>query len=176
MTVRKPSYKDNEVAELVAALASHDPIARQVARDSLVTLGSNEVTAALVAELSDPREHVRWEAAKALSALADPMSAPALVRALEDDSEDVRWLAAEGLIALGRKGVMAVLSALSTRAGSVSACESARQVLRAFPQGRIADTIAPVLAALSESEPGVSVPPAAYAALLAITDGLPPKP
>lgn len=163
MTVIEPSKK---VAALVAELANRDPSARQLARESLVALRSNEVTAALVAELNDPRQHVRWEAAKALAAIADPVTTPALVQALEDDSDDVRWLAAEGLVALGESGVLAVLSALIKRAASVPLCESAHHVLRACDRGPTAENIAPVLAALSEAEPGVSVPPAAYAALL----------
>lgn len=172
MIVVRPSKKDNRIATLVAELASQNPVARQLARESLVTIKSNDVTAALVVELSDPREHVRWEAAKALAALKDPVSAPALVQALDDDSADVRWLAAEGLIALGKRGLMAVLSGLLKRATSITYCESAHHVLRACDQGRTAQTLRPVLAALSKSEPGVSVPPAAFAALLALKVGL----
>ena len=172
MTLRKRSYQADEVAELVAELASPQPIERQFARDALITLKSREVTRALVVALYDPRQHVRWEAAKALAALADPLSAPALVEALEDESEDVRWLAAEGLIALGKKGVMEVLRALMKRAASVELCKSAHHVLRACKQGATGKTIEPVLAALSKSEPGVSVPPAAYTALMALEVGL----
>jgi HEAT repeat protein len=176
MTV--PSRIDTKagVDSLVNDLANKDPVVRQRARESLVTLRTNEVTAALVAELTDPREHVRWEAAKALSALKDPVSAPALVNALEDENGDVRWLAAEGLISLGKTGLMAVLSGLEKRAGSTTFCQNAHHVLHGCSREGNAKTIAPVLVALSESEPGVSAPPAAYAALLALKVGLRPKP
>jgi HEAT repeat protein len=176
MTVPKHAGKRINVDKLVATLASEDPVARQLARESLVAQRSSEVTAALVAELIDPREHVRWEAAKALSALADPVSAPALLHALDDDSGDVRWLAADGLISLGKKGLMAVLSGLTKRAASIAYCESAHHVLRACAEEGNADVIGPVLAALAESEPGISVPPAAYNALLDLKIGPRPKP
>jgi HEAT repeat protein len=178
MTLSQPAKRDNaeQVETLVSKLASESPVERQGARDFLVALRSNEVTAALVAELTDPRENVRWEAAKALVALADPVSAPALVHSLEDDSEDIRWLAAEGLIALGKKGLMSVLSALMKRSASVAFCEGAHHVLRACDRGRTAEIVAPVLAALSESEPGVSAPPAAYKALSDLKIGLYLKP
>jgi hypothetical protein len=160
-----------KVDALVTDLANTDSVARQRARESLVTLGSNEVTAALVAELIDPREHVRWEAAKALAALKAPVSAPALVNALDDDNQDIRWLAAEGLIALGRTGLMAVLSGLIKRAGSPAFCQSAHHVLQSCIQEGNAKAIAPVLAALDGPEPGVCAPPAGYAALMDLKVG-----
>ena len=156
---------------LVADLAKTDPVVRQSARETLVALGSREVTAALVTELNDPREHVRWEAAKVLAALKDPVSAPALVNALEDDDEDVRWLAAEGLVALGKTGLMAVLSGLIKCAGSTAFCQSAHHVLSGLSQEGSAKAIAPVLVALTGPEPGVFAPSAAYDALMDIKLG-----
>lgn len=170
MAVTTSLAKDN-VEGLVAQLASEDAVERISARESLVALRSSDVTAALIGELIDPREHVRWEAAQALVALADPVSAPALVLALEDYHEGVRWLAAEGLIALGNQGVMVVLSALIKRATSTVFCEGAYHVLRACSDQRTVDIVAPVLLALSRSEPGISAPNAAYKALSAITAG-----
>ena len=160
-----------QVDALVTDLANTDPVTRQRARESLVALGSNEVTAALIAELTDPREHVRWEAAKALAALANPVSAPALVNALDDDNEDVRWLVAEGLVALGKTGLMAVLSSLIRRSGSATFCRSAHYVLSYCSQESNAKALAPVLVALTGPEPGVCVPPTAYAALMALKVG-----
>jgi hypothetical protein len=155
----------------VTDLANEDAVARQSAREFLVALGTNEVTAALVAELNDPREHVRWEAAKALAALKAPVSAPALVDALDDDNGDVRWLAAEALVALGQTGLMAVLSGLTKRAGSTAFCRSAHHVLHDCSKVGDAKAIAPVLVALDGPEPGVCVPPAAYAALMDLKAG-----
>jgi HEAT repeat protein len=171
MPVSNLSDTKCSVDVLVGDLANTDPVVRQCARESLVALGSREVTAALVAELTDPREHVRWEAAKALSALKDPVSAPALVHALEDNDEDVRWLAAEGLIALGKTGSMAVLSGLIKRAGSTAFCRSAHHVLSGRSQEGSAKAIAPVLVALTGPEPGVFAPAAAYDALMDIKVG-----
>jgi HEAT repeat protein len=176
MAVLNSTVTKSEVEEFVANLTSEDPVLRQAARESLVAHSSDEGTQALVAKLSDPRQHVRWEAAKTLATLADPDTAPALAHALEDDSEGVRWLAAEGLIALGKAGLTAVLFALMTRATSVTGCRGAHHVLRACDDNRTVDIIKPVLIALSESEPGVSVPPAAYKALLELKIGLGPKP
>ena len=171
MTRLKPTREKFSIGRMVADLASENPVVRLTARESLIDLRLSRVTTALVGELVDPREHVRWEAAKALSVLADPVSAPALVQALEDDSEGVRWLAAEGLIALGKRGLMAVLSALTKRASSTTFCRSAHHVLREFDRGHTAGIIAPVLVALVESQPGVSAPVAAYSALVSLKVG-----
>ena len=170
-TFPNPTDATADVDSLVSDLANHDPVVRQRARESLVTLGASRVTAALVAELTDPREHVRWEVAKALAALADPVSALALVHALDDDNEDVRWLAAEGLIALGKTGVLAVLSGVTKRSGSTAFCRSAHHVLSHWPQAGNGNAIAPVLDALTGPEPGVCAPPAAYAALMDLKVG-----
>jgi hypothetical protein len=170
-TVSNPIRTTIDVDSLVTDLANEDPVARQTARESLVALGSNEVTAALVAELTDPREHVRWEAAKALTALKAPVSAPALVHALDDDNRDVRWLAAEGLVALGKTGLMAVLSGLTKRANSTAFCRRAHHVLHDCSQEGNSKAIAPVLVALDGPEPGVCAPPAAYAALMDLKVG-----
>jgi len=116
--------------------------------------------------LIDPRTHVRWEAAKALQAIADPVSAPALLHALEDENEDVRWVAAEGLIALGKIGLLTVLSGLMKRAGSVAYCSSAHHVLSGCKTD--ANVITPVQAALEQLDSAVTAPPAAFAALVAL--------
>ena len=170
-TLSRPTRTTKVVDSLVADLANKDSVVRQRARESLVALGSNEVTTALVAELTDPREHVRWEAAKALAALKAPVAAPALVHALDDDSGDVRWLAAEALVALGKTGLMAVLSGLIKRASSTAFCRSAHHVLHDCSQEVNAEAIAPVLVALDGPEPGVCAPPAAYAALMDLKVG-----
>jgi len=133
---------------LVAQLSDDEASMREKSREQLVQLGNHEVTRELVLALIDPRMQVRWEAAKALQAIADPLSAAALMHALDDEDEDVRWVAAEGLIALGRTGLLTVLSGLMKRAGSVAFCRSAHHV---FSKWRTdADAINPVLAALEQ--------------------------
>ena len=120
----------------------------------------------LVHLLSHRKPHARWEAAKTLVAIADPLAASALVNALDDRDGDVRWLAAEGLAALGRAGLDPLLAALLQRAESGWFCEGAHHVCHTLVKKRkLAPIVGPVLAALGKSEPGVSAPPAAYAAL-----------
>lgn len=171
MTAQEPQ-ENTDVQTLVTQLASDNLRVRKTARESLVTLGSHDVTAALVAELSDPRDHVRWEAAKALAALADPVSASALVNALDDDNADVRWVVGEALIALGKTGIMAVLHALTKRASSLTFRESAAHVLHDRLQLGYSNILAPVKTALRGWEPATSVPQAAYDALLDLKTGI----
>ncbi len=155
-----------DLAELIAHFADDDPATRQSSRDELVRRGGPDVTRALVVELNDPRPLVRWEAAKALLTLADPIAAPALLHTLEDEDPDVRWVSAEGLVALGETGLVTVLSGLTRRARSPEFCKCAHQVLHDLKKTTgHAELIAPVLVALERSEPGVTAPVAAFAAL-----------
>jgi HEAT repeat protein len=163
-----PRVSDADVDTLTAQFADSDPVIRDDARESLVSLGTSKVNMALVAKLGDPRDQVRWEAAKALGSIADPMSAPALVRALEDNNSDVRWVASEGLVAIGKVGVLAVLNALTRRASSVTLCDGASRVLHGCSNYDNASILAPVLTALHDWEPGASVPSAAYDAIKAL--------
>jgi HEAT repeat protein len=153
------------IPSLVTDLANTDPIVRTKARKALVALGKIAVPS-LIRPLSHRKPHVRWEAAKALCGIADPLAASALVNALDDRDGDVRWLAAEGLAALGRDGLQPLLAALFQRAQSSSFCEAAHHVCHALlKRKRLGPILRPLLAAMKESEPEVSVPPAAYAAL-----------
>jgi HEAT repeat protein len=154
---------------LVTSLGSRDGLERQRARQSLVEMGS-AVVAPLVDALSSPNEHTRWEAAKALKDIGDPAAAGPLVDALEDEDFGVRWLAAEGLAALGRAGLEAVLSALTTRHDSYDLREGAHHVLRMLAQGSEFEHIAPVLTALDSLEPSITVPIAAWDALHALPE------
>lgn len=156
------------IADLINGLSNEDPVIRQKSREKLVDIGDHEVTRALVQELIDPRQQVRWEAAKALTAIADPIAAPALMHALDDKDVDVRWVAGEGLIALGNIGLMTVLSGLTKRAESIDFCKAAHHVLHDLRRKGYAETVNPVLQSLEKSEPEVTAPPAAYAALVAL--------
>jgi hypothetical protein len=168
MNANKNEQRAELVARLIDELTNHDPVARKHARERLCRMGGHDVTRALVGELVDPRRLVRWEAVKALSVLADPIAAPGLLHALEDDDGDVRWVAAEGLIALGRIGLLTVLSGLTRRARSIEFCRSAHHVLHDLKKHGDADVIAPVLAALERPEPQVAAPLAAHHALTAL--------
>ena len=162
----------SETKRLIGELASNDAVQRDVARHTLVRMGTPEVTVALVGELLDPRQHVRWEAAKALGALRDPVSAPGLLEALDDNDEDVRWVAAEGLVALGRTGLLAALHGLTKHARSMDFRKSAHHVLHELlRQGESPGVIAPVLAAVEQPDSAIAAPPAAFHALLALKVG-----
>lgn len=112
--------------------------------------------------------HVRREAAKALTAIADPVAAPALMNALDDDDGDVRWVASKALIALGMDGLPTVLDGLIKRATSVAFRRAAHHVLHELRD--LTTAVARVLCALENSEPAVSTPPAAYEALVALSN------
>jgi len=155
-----------QIRQLVGQLADDDACVREKSREQLIRLRSHQATPELVMALIDPRTHVRWEAAKALQAIADPVSAPALMHALDDENEDVRWVAAEGLIALGRIGLLTVLSGLMKRAGSVAFCSSAHHVLHECKTD--VEVVAPVQVALEQLDSAVTAPPAALAALVAL--------
>jgi len=150
---------------LIKSLSSNDPVVRQKARERLIEVGDREVTRALVGEMVNPNSQVRWEAAKALTGIADPVSAHSLMYALDDEDEDVRWVAGEGLIALGKVGLLTVLSGLAKRGQSLDFCKSSHHVLHDLNQDEFGEIVAPVLKALKSSEPEVAASVAAYHAL-----------
>ena len=152
----------------IADLARDDPLVRVRARHWLEAIGRPAVPA-LIEALADPSSQVRWEAAKALGRMGDPAAAPSLVRALQDRGFGVRWLAADGLIALGPAGLVPLLQALVKRSGSVWLRQGAHRVLHELARGQLKDVLQPVVAALEGIEPSLAVPPAAEAALEALT-------
>jgi HEAT repeat protein len=156
---------------LMNALCDRDTLRRQRARISLVEIGAPAVPY-LVQALEDPdaEECAHWEAAKALSDIGDPAAAPVLINILgQDEHFGIRWLAAEGLIALGRDGLVPLLNALIQRSDSAWLREGAHHVLRILAGRGLYAQVAPVLAALEDIEPAVEVPPAARAALDALS-------
>jgi len=153
------------IRQLIGNLANEDAQVRSTAREELVQIGGPEVTQALMLELIDTRTHVRWEAAKGLVPLRDASAAASLLIAMDDEDADVRWVAGEGLVALGNTGLMTILSGLIRNARSIQFCQAAHHVLNEFKKYGNAELIAPVLNALEHSEPAVTVPPLAYAAL-----------
>jgi len=165
---------DEQVATLVADLASGNGSTRERARLSLVEIGDPAVPA-LVDALGDRRQVVRWEAAKALGQIADPAAAPALVGALEDREFSIRWLAAEGLIALRRAGLEPLLRALVERPESFALREGAHHVIHDLHHrgGPLEPVLEPVLTALDGAEPALAVPWAAEHALHALAGSEP---
>lgn len=157
------------IDSLIATLGNPDGLTRQKARIDLVRIGEPAVDA-LAAILQSSPGVAHWEAAKALGQIASPRAAPALVRALEDDDFSVRWLAAEALVALGGQGLPPLLHALSDRPTSSLLREGAHHVLHDLIAKRylleaVEAAVKPVLAALEESEPAVTVPIVAERAL-----------
>ena len=165
------------IRALMDTLCDRDTLKRHRARLLLVDIGSPAVPY-LVQALEDPdaEECVHWEAAKALSDIGDPLAAPALIDILgQDELFGIRWLAAEGLIALGLDGLAPLLEALIQRSDSTWLREGAHHVLRTLAQRGLYAQVAPVLTALEDIEPAVEVPPAARAALDALSQMPPPS-
>jgi HEAT repeat protein len=156
-----------DIEVLVAALANHEPVERQQARQALVAVGSLAV-AALIDLLEHPTAHVRWEAAKALGAIRDPAAAPALVARLMDKDEDVRWVAAEALIALRRKGIKPLLEALADKPDSTWLQQGAHHVFNTLLKKRALELLFPVLTALKQEEPELAIPQAVSEVLQAL--------
>ncbi len=159
--------RTDDIAALVKEFASPDAIEREVARKSLAAIGKPAVHA-LVEALSNPNDQVRWEAAKALTCIADPAAVPALVAALGDERTGVRWLAAEALAAQGRASLDAVLKALTDPARVSWLREGAHHVLHELTRRESTEWLKPVLKALEDFEPGLTVPLAALGALRAL--------
>ena len=163
----RQSGAGSEVHTLIAALAHENPVERQTAREALVAVGKPAVDL-LIQLLGDAKPHARWEAAKALTAIRDPASASALIMALEDKDGDVHWLAAQALIVLRRHALEPLLATLSDRPDSQWLREGAHYVLHDLHKHQALALVKPVLAALDEPEPEITVPAAAYAALNAL--------
>lgn len=154
---------------LIAALDDRDGMVRQRARHALVRQGETAVEP-LIKAFSHRGGYMHWEAAKALSMIGSPKSTGALLQALEDDEFSIRWLAAEGLIAIAAGAVEPLLQALVNRPDSVWLREGAHHVLHDLIHRELVDAstrarIAPVLTALNDIEPTVTVPVAAHKAL-----------
>jgi len=160
-------HRTANLDSLIAALASHDPVTRQHARQTLVSIGEGAVSP-LINALQDREGHVRWEAAKALMDIASPAAAPALVATLRDEDSSIRWLAAEALIALGPDCLDPVLQGTIEHSDSIFMREGAHHVLRELVSGPLAELVSPVLAALEGPAPEDRAPVAAYESLEAL--------
>jgi HEAT repeat protein len=159
-------HKD-QISELIEALCGQDASKRERTRRALVAKGKAAVRP-LVMLLSDRRPHVRWEASKALGKIGDPTVANALVEALEDEDSDVRWLAAVGLVGMKHKGLKPLLWALMERPYSIWLREGAHHVCHELVKKEFYYQLLPLLKALEQPNPEVSLPLAAYNAKRAI--------
>ena len=157
--------QEQNVEQLVAALADKDTVSRQHGRKALVRIGSAAVPSLLTA-LGDKRQHVRWEAAKTLAEIADPAASEMLVQALGDEDSDVRWVVGEALIALKRDALKPLLNGLAKSQDSEGFYTAAHHVLHDLSQhSDLGAALKPVLKALDQSESEVAVPVAAQSAL-----------
>ena len=152
----------NNIASLIADLASRDRQTRLQAREALITIGQPVVSPLLTA-LTDPNDQVRWEAVKILGKTGGPATLPLLVTALEDDNPGVRWAASEELITAKQAGLAPLLRALIKHANSVRLREAAYHVLHSLADATqdLEDLVLPVLTALENIEPAMTVPLAA---------------
>ncbi len=180
MASRNDPGKPANVPALIADLGNNNGSVRVRARAALVYIGAQAVEPLMLA-LKDQNWHMRWEAAKALGEIGDPRSAPALVDTLEDVRSGIRWLAAVGLIVIGREALPPLLQALIDRSDSEWLREGAHHVFRAWLKEKehaaphaqadeeLSKWVSPVFKALEEVEPVIATPPAAQAALDALT-------
>lgn len=154
------------ISQLVASFHSEDPVTRQQAREALVEHGSAAVPA-LTKALQDAQSVVRWEAAKSLAEIADVTAAEPLVAALGDTDPDVVWVAGEALIALRRAALSPLLRTLIQGNQPLELYRGAHHVLRKLVarSDSLRPLLTPVLQALDQQEPQVSVPGAAAEAL-----------
>jgi HEAT repeats len=166
-----PLNRASEIDALIAELAHDRGLARQRARESLVMIGKPAV-APLMTALQHPDWRIRWGAAKALGQIGDPAAANALVDRMEDARPGIRWLAAEGVIAMGHEGLASLLQALIHHSDSEWLREGAHHILHSETEKDpdLSRLLRRVSAALDDVEPVLEVPPAARAALDALTD------
>ncbi len=169
-TTRKISTPNAQyIGELIDELTSNDIRERHQARERLARMGEAAVPF-LIKALDRRNEELRWEAAKTLDEIASPLAIPAWIKASEDENCDIRWLAGQGLIDLGETALVPLLHALERHSDSAWFRECAHRVLIKLARGELAQIILPVLVALEDIDPAVEVPPAAYAALVALAE------
>ncbi len=158
--------QSQQIESLITALKSRDRTTREQARTDLVKLGSPAVEA-LVATLNNKHYWIRHEAARALGEIGDPAALPALIDALEDEEGEVRWQAGEALSRFRQDGAIAILNSLIARADSSWFRTGAHHVLQNifYRIAGLQETLKPVLLALGEPQPALTVPVAASKAL-----------
>lgn len=159
----------NSVDSLIEALRGKDGLARQKARNALVTIGEPALDA-LVKAFEDKSDIMHWEVAKALSQIGSAKAAETLIQALEDKEFSIRWIGAEGLIHVGKDGVMELLKALTERADSVWLREGAHHVFhdlihRKLVDSKTSEQLSLVLEALNHGDPVTETSGAAHKAL-----------
>lgn len=158
-----------EIARLIAQLASKDIRTRVHARHALAEIGHQAVPD-LIQGLEDDSDYIRWEAARILGILKDKRAAPALVRALMDERHEVRWVSAEALIALGHQSLTPLLIQLEKDFDSQSLREGAYHVLHGMEQKQLlSPELLQVLDSLRVIEPEVHIGVSAQKALWHLT-------
>jgi HEAT repeat protein len=148
---------EENINTLIEDFTCDDVIKCQTARRKLVKMG-NDAVEPLVKALSSKRHWVRWEAAKALGQIGDKAATEALVNALEDNEFDVRWLAAEALINIGRGSIKPLLVALADHGDkSLSLRRGAHHVLHDIDRSGLNTILHPVMSAVEDSSPSITV-------------------
>jgi HEAT repeat protein len=85
---------------LVEMLSDHDALARRLAGDALVAIGS-PVVPQLLEAMGQGNSLMRLEAVRSLAKIGDERAIPALFEALDDGSALVEYWAGEGLEKMG---------------------------------------------------------------------------
>ncbi len=154
------------IKSLISDLHSLNGEVRREARLTLVDIGAPAVPL-LISTLKDPDDDVRWEAAKALGEIGDARAASELVNTLMDHNFGIRWVAAEGLIEIGQAALIPLLEKITERSDSTWLRRGAHHVLRDLLKRNPAlkSLVGPVIAALEDFEPDVSVIGPAHKAL-----------
>jgi len=114
-------YGPDTINSLISDLDSKNKLVRVKAHDSLLAVGES-VVSTLVKALSNPRERVRWEAGKILDEInvawsnhADARTINALIADLGSKDGLVRVRARLALVTIGRKAVVALREALTSK-------------------------------------------------------------
>jgi len=128
-SVTSSAHQIENIAKLIAELASRSGQRRIQARQKLVSLGRSTIPS-LNGLLENRRHQVRWEAAKSMAQINDTDCIPGLLKALEDERFEIRWVAAEGLSALGMPAVKHLLKLLQAKPDSLWLREGAHHVIR----------------------------------------------
>jgi hypothetical protein len=120
--------KQTAIEKLIEALSSSEAVLRTEARKSLVLTGEPAIIP-LAASMAGKGRDTRLEIIRTLAEIRQPQVAFYVVKALEDDDPGVRWTATEGLIALGRKGLISLLEALTSNPDSLWLRNGAHDVM-----------------------------------------------
>ena len=167
-SVTSSAHQIENIAKLIADLASRSGPRRMQARQKLVSLGRSTIPS-LSGLLDNRRHQVRWEAAKCMSQINDTDCISGLLKALEDERFEIRWVAAEGMSAIGMPAVKRLLELIKGKPDSLWLREGAHHVIRSVIGDEPLPELKSVLLELEKLESvAASLPSAAKLALASL--------